>query len=149
MHRDQFPHEEETVLKHSPHLARPWTNVTAEIADEPPTDDRCRAAYGAVMQPVLPDGVVVVVKRDCATCEMVIPVLAQLREVTPTTVYVQDDPTFFSGLDPLDDTSLAVSWHYDLDTVPTVIMVRDGQETGRTVGWDRACLLYTSDAADE
>jgi hypothetical protein len=81
--------------------------------------------------PRLPDGLVAVVKRDCPTCVTVAPVLAQL----PVTVYSQDDPTFFDGA--LDDTSLTVSWHHDIETVPTLLRVEAGEETDRIVGWDR------------
>jgi hypothetical protein len=88
--------------------------------------------------PTLPDGLVVVVKRECETCRMVIPVLSQLRDAgTSLTVYTQDDPTFPEGIDALHDADLAVSWHHDIETVPTVIRVVDGVETARTVGWLR------------
>ena len=50
-------------------------------------------------QPVghaVPDGLVAIVKRDCPTCTLVGPVLADLRARFPgaVTVYSQDDPTF-------------------------------------------------------
>lgn len=85
----------------------------------------------------LPDGLVVVVKRECETCEMVRPVLAQLRSAVPTTVYVQDDPGHFAELDPRDDRDLQVSWHLDLDTVPSVVRVVGGRPTDRIAGWSR------------
>ncbi len=90
--------------------------------------------------PLLPDGLVVVVKQDCATCRLVVPVLAQLATEpgVDLTIYTQDDPEFPPGLKVLDDTELELSWHHDIETVPTVIMVVDGVEVGRTVGWDRA-----------
>ncbi|CAB4725029.1 MAG: thioredoxin [Actinobacteria bacterium] len=88
--------------------------------------------------PVLPDGLVVVVKQDCATCRMVVPVLEQLgASATPLTIYVQDDASFLSGLPSLPDADLAVSWHHEIETVPTLIRVSGGQETDRTVGWSR------------
>jgi hypothetical protein len=88
--------------------------------------------------PVLPDGLVVVVKRDCATCVMVSPVLAALQHAEPgLTVYTQDDPTFPEGVASLDDTSLAISYHHEIETVPTLIRVVDGVETERIVGWNR------------
>ena len=87
----------------------------------------------------LPDGYVVVVKRECATCVLVQPVITALQEgKVPVTVYVQDDPGFFSALTPLDDTQLAVSYHHDIETVPTLLRIEDGQETDRIVGWNRA-----------
>lgn len=89
--------------------------------------------------PVLPDGVVAVVKRDCATCRLVAPVLAQLRDEGVTlTVYSQDDPSFPEEVGgAVDDTNLDLSWHLDLDTVPTLVRVEAGAEVTRTVGWDR------------
>ncbi|MEM8924420.1 MAG: thioredoxin family protein [Actinomycetota bacterium] len=90
--------------------------------------------------PTLPDGLVAVVKRDCPTCVTVAPVLAALT-ADPTvslTVYSQDDSTFPAGTDPVDDTDLAVSWHHDIETVPTLLRIGDGREIDRLVGWDRA-----------
>jgi hypothetical protein len=81
---------------------------------------------------------VVVVKRDCATCRLVVPVLQELAAVEPLTVYCQDDPSFPDGFDGVvDDTDLEVSYRLDLDTVPTLLRVADGHETGRTIGWRR------------
>lgn len=86
----------------------------------------------------LPDGLVAVVKRDCPTCELVVPVLAQLADgPTPLAVYTQDDPDFPAGLDPRDDTDLALSWHHGIETVPTLIKVAGGSELDRLVGWSR------------
>ena len=89
--------------------------------------------------PDLPDGIVAVVKRDCPTCELVAPVLAQLAgSGAALTVFTQDDPSFPPGLDRVvDDTDLAFSWHHDIETVPTLLLVKDGQEVSRTVGWSR------------
>lgn len=84
--------------------------------------------------PTLPDGLVVVVKQDCATCRLVVPVLGQLPGLT---VYTQDDPAFPEGIAAIDDTQLAVSWHHQIETVPTLIRVDNGTETGRIVGWNR------------
>ena len=44
--------------------------------------------------PTLPDGIVVVVKEECATCHSIESVLRQLAELTTLTVYTQDDPRF-------------------------------------------------------
>ena len=55
------------------------------------------------------------------------------------TVYTQDDPDFPAGVaaDPRRTTS-RVSWHHDIETVPTLIRVVDGVEVERTVGWSAA-----------
>ena len=89
-------------------------------------------------RPTLPDGLVVVVKRECATCVMVVPVIEELiNGPLPVTVYVQDDPTFPESLTPIHDADLSVSWHYDIETVPTVLRIENGVEVARTVGWMR------------
>jgi thiol-disulfide isomerase/thioredoxin len=85
----------------------------------------------------LPNGVVVVVKRECETCQMVVPVLGQLASSVELTVYTQDDPAFPVEPRAHHDIDLAVSWHHEIETVPTVIRVVDGVEVERTVGWHR------------
>lgn len=88
----------------------------------------------------LPDGLLAVVKRDCPTCVMLEPVLADLAESNaPLTVYSQDDPTFPQGVSRLvDDTDLAHSYQLQIEIVPTLIRVEKGEEVGRIIGWDRA-----------
>ena len=87
----------------------------------------------------LPDGLIVVCKRDCPTCVMVEPVLSQLAaSEIPLTIYTQDDPTFPAVPGVVDDTSLEQSYHLNIETVPTLIRVEDGREIKRTVGWVRA-----------
>ncbi|MFZ9384740.1 MAG: thioredoxin family protein [Ilumatobacteraceae bacterium] len=91
-----------------------------------------------MVRPALPDGLVIVVKRECETCRMVVPVLSQLRDAgAAVTVYTQDDPSFPAGVDAIHDADLSVSWHHEIETVPTVIRVADGSEVARTVGWSR------------
>lgn len=87
--------------------------------------------------PTLPDGVVVIVKEECATCHAVTSVLTQLADATTVTVYTQDDPGFPESPTPIHDGDLAISWHHRIETVPTVIRVVDGEEVERTVGWHR------------
>ena len=86
----------------------------------------------------LPDGIVVVVKEECATCHSVTSVLRELAEATAVTVYTQDDPHFPSSVSPLHDHDLSVSWHHDIETVPTLLRIHEGIELERTVGWSRA-----------
>ncbi len=85
-----------------------------------------------------PNGLVVVLKRGCPTCEVVVPVLGQLAAAGPLTVVSQDDPSFPEGLDPLDDSDLRLSEHLRLETVPTLLRFEAGQEVGRTAGWKRS-----------
>lgn len=89
-------------------------------------------------KPQLPDGLVAIVKRDCETCRMVVPVLRQLRDAAGLTVYTQDDPDFPDDPAAIHDADLAVSWHHDVETVPTLVKVVDGVEVDRTVGWLRS-----------
>ncbi len=88
-------------------------------------------------KPILPDGFVVVVKRDCETCQTVVPVLQQLAAATDLTVYTQDDPDFPADPAATHDADLGVSWHHEIETVPTLIKVVDGEEVDRTFGWLR------------
>jgi hypothetical protein len=91
----------------------------------------------APVRPPLPEGLVAFVKRECPTCTLVAPVLAELSKRLELTVYSQDDPGFPPGLVPVDDRSLEMSWHHAIDSVPTLIRVRDGVESARVLGWHR------------
>ena len=90
--------------------------------------------------PRLPDGLVAVVKRDCATCRLVEPVLAELvARGRALTVYSQDDPGFPEAIaSRIDDRELVVSWHHRIETVPTLLRIEGGAEAARTEGWARA-----------
>ncbi len=86
----------------------------------------------------LPDGWVVVLKRDCPTCVLVEPVLHELAAAGPLLVVSQDDPGFPAGLDVRDDRELETSWRLQVETVPTLLRVSGGVEVERTVGWLRS-----------
>lgn len=90
-----------------------------------------------VTKPNLPDGLVAVVKRECATCVMVEPVLAEIAGSTALTVYTQDDASFPESVPHLHDADLAVSWHIEIETVPTLLRIENGVEVARTFGWSR------------
>jgi len=86
----------------------------------------------------LPDGLIIVCKRDCPTCTLLTPVYEQLRAAPiPVTIYTQDDPSFPTTA-AVDDTALEHSFHLNIDTVPTLIRVENGVEQARTVGWQRS-----------
>ena len=87
--------------------------------------------------PPLPDGLVIVVKEECETCRMVVPVLRQLAASADLTLYTQDDAAFPGDPAAIHDADLAFSWHHDVETVPTVIKVEGGVEVGRAIGWSR------------
>ena len=89
--------------------------------------------------PPLPDGLVAVVKRDCPTCELVAPVLSDLHDRAALTVITQDDPSFPADADWVHhDADLGLSWHHDIETVPTLLSVSGGVGEQRTVGWSRS-----------
>jgi hypothetical protein len=77
------------------------------------------------------------VKRECPTCELVAPVLAEIAARTKLTIYSQDDPGFPAGLDVEDETRLERSWRHEIETVPTLLRVEDGVEAKRILGWHR------------
>jgi hypothetical protein len=88
--------------------------------------------------PPLPEGLVAIVKRDCPTCVLVAPVLEDLASRADLTVITQDDPDFPADASwVIHDHDLALSWHHDIETVPTLIRVRDGELADSTVGWSR------------
>jgi hypothetical protein len=84
------------------------------------------------------------VKQDCPTCVLAMPVLRAIEELVGRSgggleVHVQDDASFATGFSHAsDDTALAASYHYNIDTVPTLIRLRGGQEDARVVGWRRS-----------
>lgn len=85
------------------------------------------------------DGLVAVVKRDCPTCVLAEPVLAELARRGTLRVFTQDDPGFPESVAArIDDTALDVSHRLGIEIVPTLIRIRDGREVARTYGWDRA-----------
>ncbi len=86
----------------------------------------------------LPDGFVAVVKQDCPTCVLVAPVLEALAETVGLTVISQDNPTFPVAAGwVLHDHDLAMSWHHEIETVPTLLRVAEGRPTYRVEGWSR------------
>ena len=85
------------------------------------------------------DGLIAVVKRDCPTCELTVPVLSELAQRVNLQVYTQDDPSFPENVpDRIDDTDLDVSHRLKIEVVPTLIRMEQGRETDRAFGWDRS-----------
>lgn len=87
-----------------------------------------------------PDGLIAVVKRDCPTCELVAEVFLELRaKGVNVVVYSQDDPGFPEGLkDVVDDRELETSWRLEIETVPTLVKMRNQTPVERIVGWERS-----------
>ena len=88
--------------------------------------------------PLPADGLIVVAKRDCPTCGLVEPLLAELARTAPLTVIVQDDPAYAAGLPgQIDDQTLEQSYRLGIEFVPTLIRRAGGVEVARTHGWHR------------
>ena len=85
----------------------------------------------------LPDGLIAVVKRDCPTCALVVPVLQEIAQRTSLLVATQDDPTFPPDVEARDDTSLELSFALEIETVPSLLRIEDGSIAERTEGWSR------------
>ena len=89
--------------------------------------------------PALPDGLIVVAKRDCPTCVLIEPLLHTLAGGSdPLAVYVQDDERYAADVPGalLDDT-LERSFRLGIEFVPTLIRRAGGREVARTYGWHR------------
>lgn len=84
-----------------------------------------------------PDGLIAVVKRDCPTCTLVVPVLQQIAGERQLVVATQDDPSFPPDVAATDDTSLELSFALGIETVPTLLRVVGGRVTERVEGWSR------------
>ena len=81
---------------------------------------------------------IVFVKRDCPTCELVVPVLEQLAQQKSVAVYSQDDPGFPESVDNvIGDLGLDHSHRSRIEIVPTLIRLQNNTEQLRTFGWDR------------
>jgi thiol-disulfide isomerase/thioredoxin len=89
------------------------------------------------------------VKEDCPTCDMSMPLIEQVHRAYGESIDVlavgQDTPgnailveRHGLSMPMLDDDALGVSFRYDLDTVPTVILADEsGAELRRFIGFGR------------
>jgi thiol-disulfide isomerase/thioredoxin len=90
------------------------------------------------MRTPLPDGLIVVAKADCPTCRLVEPLLEELAQAGPLTVYVQDSTDYATHLEGTQfDETLEYSWRLGTEFVPTLIRVANGKEIARTYGWHK------------
>ena len=107
----------------------------------PPTANATAAAMAAAPSPhaALPDGLIVVAKRDCPTCMLVEPLLADLaRHDARLTVLVQGDEPYAVGVEGAQhDATLERSYRLNIEFVPTLIRIQGGIEVERTHGWHR------------
>ena len=76
------------------------------------------------------------VKRDCETCQLVVPVMRSLIEAGALDEIITQDAGFPELAHTTDET-LEKSWHAEIETVPTLISYIDNIEGARTVGWKR------------
>ena len=79
------------------------------------------------------------VKADCETCQLTAPLLGDLLAAGAIDqIVTQDDGFPASGIDNIVfDETLERSYTADIETVPTLMRLVDGDETERTVGWHR------------
>lgn len=87
-----------------------------------------------------PIEIIIVCKRDCATCELIVPVMRELaQQEPPLAIYTQDDPSFPEDIPGvIDDTALERSYRFAVEAVPTLIIMGNGLEVGRSVGWNKS-----------
>ncbi len=90
------------------------------------------------------------VKDDCPTCELTSSLIDKIGETfagpIDTWVVAQDEdgPDAYasrlpSNMPVLDDSALKVSYAFDLDTVPTIVVADgDGEESSRVIGFERS-----------
>jgi len=84
------------------------------------------------------DGLILVVKEDCATCQMIAPLAAVLEQQGLLKItFSQDNPAFPEGLNVEDDRDLETSFRLDTEIVPLLIRRKEGKEEGRVIGWHR------------
>ena len=101
------------------------------------------------MTTALPDGLIVVAKADCPTCRLVEPLLAEMAQGGPLTVYVQDSVDYAADLSgSLYDKTLEHSYRLGIEFVPTLIRVENGQEVERTYGWHKEDWRQLSGVAE-
>ena len=87
--------------------------------------------------PGFDQGLVAVVKKDCPTCQMVEPVLDEVRRHRPVLVVTQDDPAFPADGDPVHDEDLTLSHRLGIEIVPTLLTREDGATSATAIGWNR------------
>ena len=82
---------------------------------------------------------ILVVKRECPTCLLVVPVIKQLQQAGKRLViYCQDDESFHEDIEAVrSDTDLEHSFRYDIEYVPTLIRKENDSEAQRVIGWNR------------
>lgn len=85
------------------------------------------------------NGLIVVAKRDCPTCMLVEPLLSELEQgPLALQVFSQDDPGYGQQIQGTEfDRTLEQSFRLNIEFVPTLIRIEQGEEVERTYGWHR------------
>jgi hypothetical protein len=94
------------------------------------------------------DGLVAVVKKDCPTCDVVLPALRQLLDGPGLTIVTQDDPEWPVGFGAVHDEELDISWELQTETTPTLYRIEGGSVIGSVPGWHRQRWEELSGVAD-
>ena len=82
--------------------------------------------------------ILVFLKHDCPTCELILPLLADIQKNTSALkIIVQDNPNLFNDMDVQEDSNLEISFQHEIETVPTVVKIENKSETSRLIGWDK------------
>ena len=78
------------------------------------------------------------VKAECETCVLAQPAIqAVIDSGKNVQILVQDDPEFLSSLGAQSDNELEASFHWEIESTPTLIRVEHGEEAERIEGWDK------------
>ncbi len=79
-----------------------------------------------------------IVKDECETCHLTVPVLSKISDAFPLRIHWQDSSDFLppalAGCSR-DDRDLEDSFRLGVATVPTLIRLDGGKEAGRVSGW--------------
>ncbi len=80
----------------------------------------------------------VFLKYDCPTCKLIHPLLTDIQKKnTSLEIIVQDNPNLFPNLNVKKDHDLKISFHHEIEIVPTVIKLERNSETERLIGWNK------------
>jgi hypothetical protein len=96
----------------------------------------------------LTDGLVVVVKKDCPTCQLVLPALGQILDGPGLVVITQDTRDWPVGFGAVHDEDLDLSWELQTETTPTLYRIQNGAVVGTAPGWHRKRWEDLSGVAD-
>ncbi|MEM8859074.1 MAG: thioredoxin [Chloroflexota bacterium] len=90
---------------------------------------------------MIQDGIIAVVKEDCPTCQLVVPVLEHMAKSGQLSkIWSQDELAFLESVTGTDvelDETLEQSYRLKIETVPSLIQFENGVETERLFGWHR------------